>query len=302
MGALQNIGFGSMHVYEEGHSKFFAPWSYLVSFKDSASRAKWYRNSAEIEIETHKRIHRTKSGRPALHYFDGPTMVSYQLPPKAHETMYCRSGDKEECKTFLGIDPETVDIPASNFEVRKSSVGEFAGRGLYAAQDISQGSKFNLKDSALSFHVLPSAWSTMWSLYEWADDNYDAFKFVCEELVGLITYIDGYGEGSTLMGGEHYTIGSGVDIFCNHGCNGTYNYEDSYYEFTEMNVDLDTAPQGMLNQILAVYSPVVERHARQILSIGDDISLRDIKKGEEILCNYLTYVGREEQWGEFVAR
>ena len=58
-------------------------------------------------------------------------------------------------------------------------------------------------------------------------------------------------------------------------------------EFTEMNVDLDRAPEALLNKASEVYSPIYERHLRQILSVGD-YTLRDIRQGEEILCDYLS--------------
>ena len=57
-----------------------------------------------------------------------------------------------------------------------------------------------------------------------------------------------------------------------------------------MNVDLDSAPENVLDKATDVYNPAFERHLRQIMEMGD-YTLRDIGKGEEILCNYLSYVG-----------
>lgn len=91
-----------------------------------------------------------------------------------------------------------------------------------------------------------------------------------------------------LLGTEHYTIDSAITTFCNHGCNGTYAYgnEDGEAGLTEMNVPLDQAPGDFRNEAWQVYSPVFERHLRQQLSVGD-FALRDIRRGEEILCDYL---------------
>mmetsp|Transcript_17214 Transcript_17214/g.27953 ORF Transcript_17214/g.27953 Transcript_17214/m.27953 type:complete len:145 (+) Transcript_17214:129-563(+) len=97
------------------------------------------------------------------------------------------------------------------------------------------------------------------------------------------------------QGKSHWTVGSGIFIFCNHGCNGTYNYGDDGIGFTEMNVDLDSAPENVLNKATDVYNPAFERHLRQIMEMGD-YTLRDIGKGEEILCNYLSYVGDPDKW------
>ncbi|KAL7539833.1 hypothetical protein ACHAXR_009651 [Thalassiosira sp. AJA248-18] len=89
---LEEVGFQSIHVYDEGHCHFYTPWQFIVAFKDSRLRENWYRNSAEIDIELHQRLHRTKSGKPALRFFDGSTMMNYQTPPKVVESNHCRKG------------------------------------------------------------------------------------------------------------------------------------------------------------------------------------------------------------------
>ena len=66
---------------------------------------------------------------------------------------------------------------------------------------------------------------------------------------------------------------------------------------TEMNVSLTNPPENLLNEP-SVYNPVIERHLRQRLSTGD-YTLRAIKKGEEILCNYLAF-GDPDDWEEEV--
>ena len=94
----------------------------------------------------------------------------------------------------------------------------------------------------------------------------------------------------TPQGKRHVTVDSGIMNFCNHGCNSTYSYGDENQQelgFNEMNVNLDHAPEALLNKALQVYSPVFERHLRQVLSLGD-YTLRNIRKGEEILCDYLS--------------
>ena len=178
---------------KQGHSHFSAPWSYLVCFKDSKSRASWYKTSSEIEIELHQRLYRTKSGTPALRLFDGPTMIGYQTPSRATETMYCRKEDEPwECDEFLGgIDPEDVNTPISHLEARKSTVGEHAGRGLFAARDIPMYSNFDLKGSVKAFHLWPSTLSVIEDLYEWADDNDDEYGYVEDELSGVHTFAYG---------------------------------------------------------------------------------------------------------------
>ena len=88
---LQKIGFVSMHVYEESHCAFGDPWTFLIACKSINCRKHWYRTEAEIELAIHERILRSKSGKPLLQYFDGNTMSGYHNPPKAMETVYCRT-------------------------------------------------------------------------------------------------------------------------------------------------------------------------------------------------------------------
>mmetsp|Transcript_21139 Transcript_21139/g.42064 ORF Transcript_21139/g.42064 Transcript_21139/m.42064 type:complete len:670 (+) Transcript_21139:51-2060(+) len=87
---FSDVGFRSMHIYDEGRSGFYEPWSHLVALKNTVSRKLWYQNAANIDIELHKRIVSTHSGEPALLYFDASVMLSYQLPHMVHEDVYCR--------------------------------------------------------------------------------------------------------------------------------------------------------------------------------------------------------------------
>lgn len=99
----------SIHVYEEAHSGFGAPWSTLVAFKDIQAKKNWYRNAAEIELELNKRIIPSKFGGSSLRYFDGATMAHYQVPSSAFETVHCRQQDAP-----ADCDKRTKDSNASN--------------------------------------------------------------------------------------------------------------------------------------------------------------------------------------------
>ena len=80
----------SLHIYEEAHPGFMAPWSTLEAFRDTQTREHWYQNDAKIELQLQKRILRSKSGSSSLRYFDGASMNSYQLPSSAFETVHYR--------------------------------------------------------------------------------------------------------------------------------------------------------------------------------------------------------------------
>ena len=196
--ALIDAGFESMHDYDEGHSQFGAPWTYLICFKDYKSRANWYRTAPEIDIQLHNRLHKTKSGRPILRYFDTPTMIGYQTPSKAEETVFCRSecGSDYECDEYTGFDQDEHIIPTSHLEARKSSDGKYGGRGLFAAQDIPQGLTLPVSTAVKSFHVLPSTWSIIAQLHEYSADEITYLK---DELDSIYTFTEGYGYKASLL-------------------------------------------------------------------------------------------------------
>jgi spermidine synthase len=66
MRLLEDVGFKSIHTYEEGHCGFGDAWSFVVSFKSYIARQRWFRNSAEVDLEILKRVKRTKTGKSPL--------------------------------------------------------------------------------------------------------------------------------------------------------------------------------------------------------------------------------------------
>lgn len=87
---------------------------------------------------------------------------------------------------------------------------------------------------------------------------------------------------------------SGVLTFVNHGCRGSYNTgtKTAFDEFTADVHMLDDAVNGKSHTGTTTFKPVIDRH---LLYMADH-SLRDIQAGEEILDNYLNFVGYEEDW------
>lgn len=184
-----------------------------------------------------------------------------------------------------------------NLQVRKSTLNEFAGRGLFAAvQDIPIDSCLLLNQSPDSFQVSPSTWSVISDM----ENNLHRSELanVHRNLTAIVTFIVGYGYTSLLLGTHHWSVDSNIAFFMNHGCNGTYNFGEEYSPTTEDNADLTSIPSEY-DTTANVYSPVIERHLRAYTS-GPDRTLRDIKAGEEILANYLAYVADKEGWKEDV--
>ena len=117
----------SIHVYEESHCEFGAPWTTLIAFKSVETRKRWYRSPAAVELDLSRRILPTKDGKTSLRYFDGATMKSYQMPSRAFEDIYCLQQDKpEECsdkvRFGLGKDVYVSSAYSPVFERRSSDV------------------------------------------------------------------------------------------------------------------------------------------------------------------------------------
>lgn len=289
--ALNQAGFGSIHSYDEGHSHFFMPWSYIVALKDYKSRADWYRTGPELQLAIQQGLHRKKSGKSSLRYFDAATMVSYQLPSKAQESTYCRvEKNRSMCDKSVGL-----QLDLNSLKVDNSVAGEHAGRGLFAVRDIPSNFTIALDMAIKSFHVPPSTWSVLDSLYE----NSDGVSCVKKEISEVYSFIEGYGVSTVLMGETSVAIESSIMLFANHGCNGTYNFgvisgNDHDNKCTE--ADCDVRSSADLTQHVLIkapaYCPIYERNIRRLMISGGGWALRalrDIKKGEEILVDYLTY-------------
>merc|ERR1711957_768282 len=113
---------------------------------------------------------------------------------------------------------------------------------------------------------------------------------------GSFIGMEGSGWQSNLMGGEEeYGVDSGIHTFVNHGCKGTFNIDtvvsnNTYY--TEETTDLDGFKK-QVNEYDAVFDPYVDRHLFSILN-EYDVAIRDIKAGEEILCNYMSFTTKVE--------
>ncbi|KAL3783079.1 hypothetical protein ACHAW5_002124 [Stephanodiscus triporus] len=113
---LEEVGFKSIHPYEEAHCGFAAPWSMLVAFKNIRTNDNWYRNAPEVELQLQKRILPSKSGKSPLRYFDGPSMRSYLSLPIAFETVYCRQVDPpKDCNRAVILKQIVLESPSRQY-------------------------------------------------------------------------------------------------------------------------------------------------------------------------------------------
>lgn len=288
MDKLQDLGFLSFHIYEDGHCGFEYPWTFFVVMKDERDRASWFRNTAETQIAIHERSMRTHSGKPVLGYFDGAVMRGYQIPHKVFQTIFCRQENTSHLCNF-----ETIkDVKESDLEVKSSSIGDGSGRGVFTKVDIEKGMSIG-KESSVNPLIFPP--STTALIMEYHED--------IEGTSIVYDYMDGYGWQVRTFGKEAFYVDSSILTFVNHGCNGTYNVVDSYYvlsdkeRVTEQNAKESDYFDFFEEEEYNSYNPYRLRHIHHANS-NSDYSLSDIKAGEELFVDYLMFCEGTGWWDD----
>ena len=157
---LEEVGFESTQLYEDGHGGLRKPWMFLIAAKDDDCRTEWYRSQAQLDVAIHKRILRTYSGTPALKYFDSGQMRAIMYPHKNFEKAFCRAVPTPESCQLITRENERgrkPNVPVLDLEVRISGAGEHSGRGLFTCTDIAKGSTIGRKDSARVIQFYPDS-------------------------------------------------------------------------------------------------------------------------------------------------
>ena len=87
----------------------------MIGFKSYNTGKRWYANAAQVDLRVKKRSVQTKSGTSPFHYFDGPTMVSYQVPHRAVEAVFCRrQPTPKECRGTYQFDSANPSGPLAS--------------------------------------------------------------------------------------------------------------------------------------------------------------------------------------------
>jgi len=283
--SLVEIGFQSLHIYHEPHCLFEKPWTYIVAMKDWGNRQLWYQNRPQIDLQIHQRIKRTYSGQSTLKYFDSTVMKSYEVPNKVYETVFCRKvPTPSSCHQF----DDDNSLPIGDLEVRKSQVGNNSGRGLFTKVDVARGTPIGLAESIHNVFFPFGAVDGMEDVIGYYEDA--PVKSVYE-------YMDSYGWEINIRGFDEFGVDSSILCFANHGCNGSHNidewnYNDSENNLTEKNVTLE---QIKKDNFRPVYDPYIDRHLPHMFN-DIEYASRDIKAGEELLCNYVDYSSNEDEF------
>ena len=165
------------------------PLTFLVALKSFQVKADWFEPESRFSLAIQEESFSSNNGEPPFAYFDGATMMTFQYPAKANEVMFCLAEpDDEECDEpdGRGFNPEWKNFSPSNFEVKKSGVGENAGRGVFALVDIPAWSYLGLDEHV---HVVNFEAET----YDLIVTHYEASKLFSGSYAALIGYIFGYG-------------------------------------------------------------------------------------------------------------
>ena len=256
-------------------------------------------------------------------------MQSYQEPPRGVETVFCRRNPTpREClDPKIIYNPELPSVPVSSFEVKVSATAEKAGRGVYARADIPRQTYISPLETTRNLRVHPSTYEIIVDLYEegpienlleamgvtWETEVYKEYEclyfylhaygftnrkhvgFVSFSLLSLVPQSHPFLRLS-YQGAKEVVVDSSIITFVNHGCRGTYNVgiETELDEFSANPEEPVEALDGRSHTGTSIFNPVIDRH---LLMVGD-MNIKDIKKGDEILDNYIAFVGSIEEWEE----
>lgn len=185
---LVALGFPTVRDYEETHSGFEDPWQFVAAFKDFDYKVDWYANSAIVDLKIQQRAMMTAAGGSPFLHFDGATMKSYRYPSKGSEVAFCRvNPNVTDCANGHGFDLDREEVPLKSFEIRQSSLGEKAGRGVFAKLEVSSNSYIGLGAAIPSIHISPHAFETsnLLNKIPWVHSDYHGNK--------LETYANVYG-------------------------------------------------------------------------------------------------------------
>lgn len=272
--------------YLEAHGGFTKPKRFLVAFKNRYSLSSWYMNEAEMKTAIRYRITSNHDGTNPLRYFDGATMMTYQHPSRTRENIYCSEG---KCNDFHGLDPEIDNVRIDQLEVRSSPIPN-AGRGLFFKVDAPKGTYVGADALAECILYPPS---TYWYANTMRRYNLHYFQT-------MSAYTFGYGYANEAFGDVGYSVEPSILTFTNHGCNGTYN-QGLPMPVTEMNASLTEMPT-ILDESYAetyFYDPFTDRSLMLHMHVNEH-TLRDLKAGDELLDNYLSYLS-VDNWSQGLA-
>lgn len=273
--------FQTAREYEQGDDRF------LIAFRDRASTVFWNLGQDHVDLELAKRALPAASGLWPFRSFDGATMMQYQSPSRLVEDVYCRSRPQPPlCSAKHGMDPEIDNVPITSLHVRQSQIPN-GGRGLFFTEAVPKGTYIAAEELVNGIFMSPLAteYSNEMEKYLPGHPYFEAIG----------AYAFAYGFANDFFGDTGFSIEPSRLCFINHGCNGTF-VQGAQLSVTEMTADLEEYPDELANSIAetSFFSPFADRSMFTLMHINE-VTLRDVNAGEELLDNYLAYY-TEENW------
>jgi len=265
----ENPAVSTMFVYEEAHSGFPTPIAFMVVCKNVSCRKRWHASADATDVEIYTRVFESVDEDSSLiiHY-DGSTQENFQYTPIAWETVYCRRDPVPfEC-AYRGLDVTKdafeyeLDEDDSSFEIKSNEVDGQTTHGIFALEDIPEGSYIMPYDLATSFSANQDVLD---NLQKNTDITGTGSVTVIED---FLEFVNVNGHASMSEGRELTYVETGATFMMRT----SENVEDS-----NVGKWMPTHPSGKIPS----YSPVYDRHM-----ISFDVFMvasKDIKAGEELV-------------------
>ena len=185
---------GRPHFAKVTDYEFYPPLSshfihVAMAFKNRTTSAHCHLNQAEYMV----RMHNRQIPPEALQVLDAPTMTTLvAFSPQPSTRAYCEWNYGNECdnrELDHGLDPWRDNIPHSKLEIRASTLGPMAGRGVFLQVDARQGTYLDLATSSQS---IQASWTTLELMFPspQAEQEQSLFGIMGQP---LHHYFDGYG-------------------------------------------------------------------------------------------------------------
>ena len=194
---LEEASFPLIIDYEVTHGSA-TPHRFALAFRSASTRANWRVSEAHFNLDMRESLRNDTK----LEYYDSATMVAIQYPSRISESEHCffRSlssngstfdniifGLDDPCTFGHGLNPEKPDASASSFKVQESMVGDHAGRGVFAMEDIPANSYVGLD---VSSNPVRCPWTSL----EIIDEFQFSHQKMYQEFASVIFYyLEGYG-------------------------------------------------------------------------------------------------------------
>jgi S-adenosylmethionine decarboxylase proenzyme len=286
---LEEAEFESIREYTESHGNFMSAWFFVVAFKSSETKERWYANEAEVTLEIRSRAVPTRSGSTPFLYFDGASMMTYQFSSRIAKEIFCRNDPAPHfCEEGHEFIPDLPNAPISAFEERQWDIAG-AGRGVSFEGD-------HPKDTYIAFdegvHDMMVFLLTLQLIKKMSgiDMEYNSLLKIFD------IYMFSYGFFSDSYGLASSSVDPGIPTSINHGCNGTNVIGVQDPTITELTVNPFVLPADEPMES-TVFNPYIKRN-HLIFSNAKEKTSLNVSAWTELTDNYLAYATNE--WAKYV--